>query len=90
MLSLKQLQDVCLSLQGSNECRYLASDGTTNNYVCLKKVAAKKDAIDKQVDKFIDKARRNGQDPYAMNRPLGNNCKGYPALTTKKQGYDVP
>jgi hypothetical protein len=56
----------------------------------LKKVAAKKDAIDKQVDKFIDKARRNGQDPYAMNRPLGNNCKGYPALTTKKQGYDVP
>ncbi len=90
MLSLKQLNDVCLIYQGAQECRYLAHDDQNpQNCICLKKVTAKKDIIDKQVDKFIEKAKANGQDPYQMNRGLGNNCKGYVPLKNAKQGYDV-
>lgn len=91
MLSLKQLTDVCLNLQGAKQCRYLGyDDSSVGVCICFKKVSGKKDIIDKQVTKFIEKAKANGQDPDNMGRPLANNCKGYPPLKTIKQGYDVP
>lgn len=89
MLTLPQVRDVCLSYQGADQCRYLSYDDTTGNQICLKKVAAKKDIIDKQIKKFIEKAVAQGQDPKQMGRALGDNCKGYPPLKTVKQGYDI-
>lgn len=90
MLSLRQLQDVCLQYQGSKECRYLGRDTGTGVSVCLKQVAAKKAAIDKQVDKFVEQCKKSGQDPAAQHRALANNCQGYPPLPRVQQGYDVP
>ncbi len=89
MLSLPQVKDVCLNWQGADQCRYMSYDDQTGGQICMKKVAAKKDIIDKQVKKFVDKAKANGQDPKQMGRALGDNCKGYPPLKTKKQGYDI-
>jgi hypothetical protein len=90
MLTLPQVRDVCLNFQGADQCRYLSYDDQTGVQICLKKVQAKKDIIDQQVKKFIEKAKANGQDPRQMGRALGDNCKGYPPLKTKKQGYDIP
>jgi hypothetical protein len=90
MLSLPQVRDVCLSGQGADECRYLHYDTGTANRVCLKKVPGRKEIIDDQIDKFIAKAKAAGQDPTQMLRPLADNCKGYPSLKHKLQGYDVP
>jgi len=90
MLTLPQVRDVCLTMQGADQCRYLSYDDQTGVQICLKKVPAKKDIIDRQVDKFIEKAKQQGQDPKHMGRALGDNCQGYPPLKTKKQGYDVP
>jgi hypothetical protein len=89
VLTLPQIKDVCMSWQGATQCRYLSYDDVAHVNICLKKVPAKKDIIDKQVDKFVQKAKANGQDPSQMGRALGDNCKGYPPLKTKKQGYDV-
>lgn len=89
MLSLPQIKDVCLNWQGADQCRYLSYDDATGSQICMKKVAAKKDIIDKQAKKFIEKSKANGQDPKQMGRALGDNCKGYPPLKTKKQGYDI-
>lgn len=90
MLSLKQVTDVCMRYQGALECRYLKVDMASNDCLCHKQVAASKKTIDEQVQKFVDRAKANGQDPHAMHRPLGNNCKGYPPLRTVTQGYDQP
>jgi hypothetical protein len=90
MLSLKQVTDVCMRYQGAQECRYLKVDLASGGCLCHKQVAASKKVIDEQVQKFVDKAKANGQDPYAMHRPLGNHCKGYPPLKTVTQGYDQP
>lgn len=80
---------MCLNYQGAKQCRYLSYDDTTGNQICLKKVPGKKDIIDKQVQKYVDKAKANGQDPAHMGRALGDNCKGYAPLKHKPQGYDI-
>ena len=89
MLTLPQVRDVCQNYQGADQCRYLSYDDQAGVQICLKKVSAKKDIIDKQVQKFIDAAKKNNQDPRQMGRALADNCKGYPPLKTVKQGYDV-
>ncbi len=89
-LSPKHLSDVCLAYSGAKACRFLATDdANTQVCFCLKKVKAKQTIINLQVDKFIKKVQADGRDPMTQNRPLGDNCKGYPALKTVKQGYDV-
>lgn len=89
MLSLPQVRDVCLSYQGALQCRYLSYDNVSGAQVCLKKVSSKKNIIDEQVKKFIEKAKIQGQDPDQMGRALGDNCKGYPPFKKMKQGYDI-
>lgn len=90
MLSQKHLTDVCMHHSGAKACRFLATDDVDPSICfCIKKVAAKQQIINLQVDKFIKKVQADGRDPMAQSRPLGDNCKGYPALRTVKQGYDI-
>lgn len=87
MLSLRQIEDVCLVAQGHEQCRFLAED-MYGSFFCLKKTG-KKDEINEEVDDFIDKATKRGIDPESMGLPIGDNCKGYIFLKHKTQGYDV-
>lgn len=89
MLTLPQVRDVCLTFQGASQCRYLSYDDQAGVQICLKKVPAKKDIIDQQVKKFVEKAKTNGQNHMQMGRAIGDNCQGYYPLKTVKQGYDV-
>lgn len=89
MLSLKQLQDVCLAhVRDSSTCRYCATDeDDPNKYFCAKK-SKDKDQIDAEINDEIDAMKSQGLDPYKQNHPLGDNCPGYPILKHIIQGYD--
>lgn len=89
MLSLKQLDDVCLvSDKGSGRCRYLTQDEVDpQKFYCLK-LSPKSKKIDEEINSFIDTMKLKGRDPYAENLPFGDNCGGYPFLRHLQQGYD--
>ena len=89
MLSLKQLQDVCMLYSGNyKRCRYLAQDDTdSSKWYCLKK-HVKKTEIDDETSEFLKEAKKKNIDPYKQNIPLGDNCDGYPVLKHIEQGYD--
>lgn len=89
MLTLPQIKDVCMTWQGYEQCRYLNHDASSGNSYCVKKVPGRKAIYDDQVKKFVANAKANGQDPKALGRPLGDNCRGYPPLKLVKQGYDI-
>ena len=88
MLTLKQVEDVCLWGQSSDQCRHLAEDDYGKFY-CIKKTAQRAE-IDKEVSEFIAKQKTQGADPYQSGIPLGDHCQGYLFLRHKSQGYDVP
>lgn len=90
MLSLKQLNDVCLCYDGTHErCRYLEQDEDDwNKFFCLKKNAKKKKDIDDMMLTFLEKCKKAGKDPTKENIPLGDNCNGYLKLKHVQQGYD--
>jgi len=90
MLSLKQLQDVCLCHDGTFErCRYLEQDEDDwSTFFCVKLVPKKRADIDEQIDQFVEKCHKLGKDPTKENIPLGDNCKGYLKLRAVQQGYD--
>lgn len=89
MLSLKQLQDVCLLHTNSHrKCRYLAQDDDDPyKYYCVKKSSKKVDIDDETEDHFKE-CKKKGTDPYVQGVPLGDNCDGYPILKHIEQGYD--
>lgn len=88
MLSLKQLQDVCL-IHSNNQCRYLAMDNNDwQKWYCLKQQKSTKKKIDKKVSQFIQDAKKSGLDPFSSGVALGDNCSGYPVLKHIEQGYD--
>jgi len=87
-LSLKQVNDICLSWHGHKQCRYLAT-GDDGSQQCMKLVQKEKNRIDKEVRELREKAKANGQDVKGFNRALGDNCQGYVVLRYLKQGYDV-
>ena len=88
MLTLKQLEYVCLYSSGSEQCRYLDQDIGTGNYVCKKK-SADKTVIDKNVSSILDKCKKSNIDPDTLGYALGDNCSGYHLLVTIPQGFDV-
>jgi hypothetical protein len=90
-LSSKHTKDVCCELGRSNQCRYLDEDfdDAENIISVCKKLTPDKKIIDIEVVDFLNNCKKNGQDPYLMNVALGDNCKGYLNLKTKKQGYDI-
>lgn len=89
MLSLKQVQDVCLAYSGDNDrCRYLAQDNIDRRkWYCLKQTV-KKTEIDDDVNEFLRELKNKNLDPNKQGVPLGNNCQGYPLLKNIEQGYD--
>lgn len=88
MLTLKQIEDVCLYGEDSAQCRYLTEDDSGKFY-CIKQTGQRSE-IDKEVAEFIKKQKSQGLDPYNSGIPLGDNCSGYMFFRHKKQGYDVP
>ena len=92
-LTNKHAQDICLSWNGSKGCRYLTTEYSNITggfkHLCLKLVVAEKDRIDKEVEEYLKQAKKNGQDPSVMGRPIQDNCKGYIYLKYLKQGYDL-
>jgi hypothetical protein len=89
MLSLKQLEDVCMVYkQNYKRCRYLAQDDhDPTKWHCLKK-SSKKSDVDDEVDESLKELKKKGQDPRKQGVPLGDNCDGYPILKNHEQGYD--
>jgi hypothetical protein len=87
MLTLRQIEDICLVDEGANQCRYLAEDSNSNFY-CIKKTG-KKPLIDAEVEEFKKKQKSLGLDPKTLGVPLGDNCQGYIFFRHKTQGYDV-
>lgn len=90
MLSLKQLQDICLVSDTSyQKCRYLSQDETDyTKWYCLKRSPKAAD-IDSELDDFVRDSNKKGRNPLNDNVPLGDNCAGYPILRHIQQGYDV-
>lgn len=91
MLTLAQINDVCLVNGGSSQCRFLAEDDRGNFY-CIKKIS-KRNKIDLEVAEFEKKQRAQGRaqgiDPHTLNIPIGDNCSGYVFFRHRRQGYDL-
>ena len=92
MLSLKQLQNVCLSnSSNSKQCRYLESDDNDyNKFYCRKLRKDDKNKIDKKIDEVVAELKSKKIDPKKQSLPMGDNCTGYPYLKHVAQGYDKP
>lgn len=88
MLSLKQVQAICMVGQAEEQCRYLAADDTNSKYYCVKKTAFK-NQINNEIDLFVEKMKEVNIDPESKGIPLGDNCSGYIFLKHKMQGIDV-
>jgi hypothetical protein len=92
MLSPTHLQQVCLisANDPSKTCRYLKQDDSdSSKFYCKKLVVNDKDKIDDKVQAFLRMCRAAKIDPQTQGVPMGDNCKGYPLLKYKIQGYDV-
>lgn len=89
MLSLKQLNDVCLAnTTSSDRCRFLHQDPSEpDKFFCLK-LTGKGAKIDQEANNYIVEMRRKGRDPGEDGMPLGDNCPGYPLMRNIVQGYD--
>jgi|694.fasta_scaffold00185_114 hypothetical protein len=89
MLSLKQINDVCLSNDLTyRKCRYLCQDESDRSkFYCLK-LSVKGQKIDREIDIYVDNLKAKGKSIIQDNLPLGDNCSGYPMLRYLQQGYD--
>lgn len=89
MLSLRQLEDVCLfNNTSSDRCRYLGQDeNEPSKFVCIK-LSSQRQQIDDEIDDYIKEMRKIGRDPMRDSLPLGDNCQGYKIFRSLVQGYD--
>lgn len=69
------------------QCRYLSVD-KKRNFVCLK-LSSQKDEIDEKVERELHRVRTTSIYGSGYVTPQGDNCKGYPKLSTIVLGYDV-
>ena len=90
MLSKKQVADICMVGQGSDQCRYATFDTLTGHWNCYKLRPVEKVKINKKLGEVYDKLKAMGHDPAKAGYALGDNCSGYPLLKTLEQGYDKP
>lgn len=90
MLSLKQIEDVCLGNDTTHRrCRYFSQDDTDRNkFYCLR-LSAKAFEIDEEVNLYLAECQKRNKNPLDEKFPLGDNCQGYPLLRHLEQGYDV-
>lgn len=86
MLSLKQVENICLvGDETGKKCRYISKkDGDV--YVCLKLATESRKTIDEQVQSYVD-ATYNSKSQ--IHPPLGDNCVGYKVSLYVEQGYDI-
>lgn len=89
MLSLPQLNDICLLYGGSKQCRYLDGDENDYNKYYCKKQSPDAKHIDDLTEEYITEAKSEGRDPELGNVPLGDNCNGFLPFKDILQGYDV-
>jgi hypothetical protein len=90
MLSLRQINDVCLGQDETyRRCRYLAQDETdSSKYYCCK-LSSKAKELDDEIDSYLKDCKKRNYDPRKDNLPLGDNCQGYVIFRELLQGYDV-
>ena len=90
MLSLKQLQNVCMAYSGdAKQCRYLEQDDTDGSkWYCRKSRKEDRAKIDKKLSEVVADFKKRKIDPTKQGIPLGDNCTGYPFLKHIPQGYD--
>jgi hypothetical protein len=90
-LSRKHLETVCLIDDNTGcKCRYIGYSQTDNTkYLCAKLSPGRKSDIDAEIEETLKEYKANGEDPLKDGIPLGDHCKGYPALLHVEQGYDV-
>ena len=88
MLSLRQVEDVCLLDGEATQCRFLAEEDNGSFY-CLKHTLLQS-KIDSEVAAWKQIQKSGGVDPNQGEKPIGDNCAGYVLLRHKKQGYDIP
>ena len=89
MLSLKQIENVCLINDDTGKkCKYLTVNYSNNQnyYTCLKLSEASKKIIDEQVKIYSDFYKNS---KLVKLPPLGDNCAGYKISLYVEQGYDV-
>jgi hypothetical protein len=89
MLSLKQIQDICLSDDTTHRrCRYLSQDENDDSKFYCMKLSSKAQDIDSEITNYLVECQKRNRDPLKENLPLGDNCSGYPMLRHLEQGYD--
>jgi len=89
MLSLPQIQNVCLVEGGNKCCRYLSEDDLDpSKFHCNKLRPLEKSKIDKDVNGFLSDCHAKKINPSSYSKALGNNCDGYLILHHIEQGYD--
>ena len=90
MLSLKQLQTVCMAYNHDGQaCRYLEQDDNDyNKWYCRKLRKEDRLKIDNKLAEVIADLKKKKTDPWKQGIPLGDNCQGYPFLKFKLQGID--
>ena len=91
MLSLKQLEDVCMQGDGAKQCKYLQDDPTNFSvFHCIKKAKSEKKHVDDKIEAFEKDCHKQGKDPHLQDFvPQGDNCSGYIYLRTIEMGYDI-
>lgn len=93
MLSKKHVEDICFfgQLPRAKQCRYInPDDSIPDKYYCLKLKAISKAKIDTKVQAHLAECKTKKVNPITANKPIGDNCAGYPLLKNILQGYDQP
>jgi hypothetical protein len=89
MLSLKQIQDICLCDDTTyKRCRYLSQDENDDSKFYCMKLSSKSQDIDSEITNYLVECQKYNRDPLKENLPLADNCSGYPMLRHLEQGYD--
>jgi hypothetical protein len=89
MLTLKQINDVCLYGRGAAQCRYLDGDDNDHTKFYCKKKSPDARHVDDLVQEYLDECNIDGEDPLEGGVPLNDGCAGYINFKNIPQGYDV-
>jgi hypothetical protein len=88
-ISKKHLHHVCMVDNGSQTCRYLYNDDLDNDkWYCQKLRPIEKNKIDEDLQVFLKDCKKRKINPKKLEKPQGDNCKGFILLKNIKQGYD--
>jgi len=89
VLSLPQVQDVCLYGHGHIQCRYLDRFPDNTKHFCCLKLTPDRQILDRLVDEHLEQCSQSRHDPSQSTVAIGDNCPGYHRFGNLPQGYDV-